>query len=506
MSFRYTTPLNLCDVYKVGHRKMYPKDMTGLQSNWTARGTRIPGVKKVVFLGLQAFLQRILMDEFNECFFNLNVEDAIRRHKKRVENILFQEFNVDHWRALHKLGYLPLRFSALPEGTEVPLRVPCFIVENTHPDFAWLVNYIESVMSAEIWLPSTSATAAVRFRRMLDEWAAKTSDTPEAVDWQGHDFSFRGMPGVDAAAMSGIGHMLGFAGSDTIPAMDFGDYYYGIDAELVRNMGHSVPASEHSVMCAGGKDDELETFERILTEYPGGILSVVSDTWDLWKVITQIITDPRIKPLIMGRKFGPGGPESPGKLVIRPDSGDPVLILCGDPTAPVGSPAFKGVVELLYEGFGGHINKKGYKVLDPHIGTIYGDAITFERADEICRRLERKGFASTNFVLGIGSFTYQYVTRDTFGWAMKATWCKVAGEGRNLFKTPVTDNGLKFSARGRLACLRDEHGELVLVNEATPAQESVSEYRPVWADGHFIRKTTYREIAERVGLRKFLPQ
>lgn len=500
---RYTSPPNLCDSYKVGHQAMYPRGLTRLQSNWTARGSRVPGVEKVVFFGLQAFLQKYLGEYFQESFFNLDGNQVIGRHRQRVEGLLGQPVRLDHWAELHALGYLPLKFSALPEGTEVPLRVPCFLVENTHPNFPWLVNYIESVMSSEIWLPMTSATMALRFRRMLDGWAEKTSDTPEFVDWQGHDFSFRGMAGLDAASASGAGHLLSFAGSDMLTAMDWTNHYYGL-GDTVGFVGGSVPATEHSVMCAGGESFELGTFTRLLEDFPSGILSVVSDTWDLWKVITRIL--PQLREKILSRRGGPGGPDSPGKLVIRPDSGDPVLILCGDPTMPLDHPAYKGVVELLWEVFGGTRNSKGYKVLDPHIGTIYGDAITFDRADEICRRLERKGFASTNVVLGIGSFNYQYVTRDTLSMAMKATWVEVDGVGRAIEKSPVTDSGLKKSARGRLACFKKVYGNITLINDATAQDEAESLYKVVWEDGKFVRRQTFREIAELVGARKMLPQ
>lgn len=493
----YTTPANLADVYKVGHRSMYPEGMTGLQSNWTPRGSRVPNVTDVVFFGLQAFLQRYLVDYFHDKFFGVPVEQAVGRHQARVESILGQPFNVDHWRALHALGYLPLRFSALPEGTEVPLRVPCYLVENTHPDFAWLVNYIESVMSAEVWKPMTSATTALHLRRLLDAWAQLTSTTPAFVDWQGHDFSFRGMGGLDDASASGAGHLLCFAGSDSIPAMDWTDTYYSEDPSKVRFVGGSVPATEHSVMCAGGQEGEAETILRLLDKHPTGILSVVSDTWDLWKVLTETLRRPDVYAKIMARE---------GKFVVRPDSGDPADILCGDPSPTAGFAESKGVVELLWDTFGGTVNAKGYKVLDAHIGTIYGDAITYDRAGEICSRLEAKGFASTNIVLGVGSFTYQYVTRDTFSMAMKATWCAVNGEGRAMSKAPVTDRSGKKSARGRLAALRDAHGHLYLVENATPEQEAASCYTPVWENGAFLKRWTFREIAQRVGKRHLLPE
>lgn len=182
-------------------------------------------------------------------------------------------------------------------------------------------------------------------------------------------------------------------------------------------------------------------------------------------------------------------------------------IVCGDPEAQPGSPPEKGVIELLWDIFGGTVNSKGFKVLDSHIGAIYGDAITYERAEEICERLKAKGFASTNIVLGVGSFTYQYVTRDTFGFAMKATWARVDGKGCDLFKDPVTDIGsAKRSARGRLAVVQDGTGELKLINGATPEDEARSLLQPVWEDGKFLRRYTFREIAQRLGVRRVLPE
>lgn len=514
--FMQVNPLNLTDSYKVGHHAMYPKGMHYLQSNFTPRSSRVVGVNKVVFFGLQAFLKDVLETQFNKGFFERNAETVISEHTERVEKLLGIKFDNKHWYDLHKLGYLPLRFCALEEGTECPLRVPMFTVENTHPEFAWLVNYIESVLSNSIWMPMTSATNALRLRRMLDKYAKLTSDTPEFVDWQGHDFSFRGMSSYEAGGASGAGHLLSFAGSDTLTAMDYADQFYNSGIQTVKFVGGSVPATEHSVMCAGGKDDELETFERLLTEFPSGILSVVSDTWDLWKVITEIL--PKLKDKIMSRN---------GKLVIRPDSGDPVDILCGTlhhyisdgkggltPNWNIDNiNARKGVIELLYEIFPGPTNSKGYKTLDSHIGVIYGDSITYDRAEQICQRLKEKGFASTIPVLGVGSFSYQFVTRDTFGFAMKATWCEVNGESRNLYKDPITDSGIKKSAKGRLAVLRVpgstmsyDSGELYLVNEATPEDEARSELKPVWENGHFIREYTFREIAQRVGVRHILPE
>jgi nicotinamide phosphoribosyltransferase len=491
-------PMNAIDAYKLDHRRQYPDGTEYVYSNFTPRGSRIEGINKVVFFGLQAFLQDYCIDSFNE-WFALPEESAVNDYVAMTEKVLGpNDIGGDHIRALHRLGYLPLRFDALPEGTLCPLRVPMFTVENTLPEFFWLVNYIESVLSSEIWLPCTSATTAHHLRKLLVERARATGADEAFVDWQGHDFSFRGMQNMGASAASGAGHLLSFTGTDSLPALEFVDYFYPGDNGFV---GGSVAATEHSVMCAGGDADEVTTFARLLDLYPSGIVSVVSDTWDLWEVLTgHLVT---LKDKILARD---------GKLVIRPDSGDPADILCGtfapweylilnDERGNLPStvrPEQKGVIQLLWETFGGTINDEGYRVLDPHIGAIYGDSITYERADEITKRLAQKGFASTNVVLGVGSYTYTYKTRDTFGFAMKATWAQINGEPRNLFKDPITDDGLKKSAKGRLAVLPGAHGGIHLVSEATPLQGADSLLTTVWEDGKFIKRHTFAEVRNRL--------
>jgi len=240
-------------------------------------------------------------------------------------------------------------------------------------------------------------------------------------------------------------------------------------------------------MCAGTKDDEIGTFRQLMETYPTGILSVVSDTWDLWKVLTTYL--PALKEEVVSRD---------GKLVIRPDSGDPVDIICGtSPKMAEGTPQEKGVVELLWDVFGGTTNKEGFKVLDPHIGAIYGDSITTTRAEQICQRLHDKGFATTNVVLGIGSFTYQFNTRDTFGFAMKATSVVVNGERREIFKDPITDDGVKKSAKGLIRVdLVD--GDYVLVDEVSEAEEQKGELGLIYENGQFVQKTTLEEIRKRI--------
>ncbi len=460
------------DGYKMDHRRQYDPRVSGVLANFTPRGSRIEEVDKVTFFGLQYFLKKYMQwDDF----FSMSVDQAAEKYTRRINSYLGpNNIGDSHIRALHKLGYLPLVFNALPEGTAVPLRVPMFTIQETIPEFFWLVNYIESIMSATIWGPCTSATQAREMRKVLNTAANLTGTPLGFVDWQGHDFSFRGMFGLEAACMSGAGHLLYFTGTDTVPALDWIQEYYGEGLPENYLLGGSVAATEHSVMCAGGESGELETYSRLLDLYPSGIVSVVSDTWDLWNVVTNIL--PQLKDKIVSRD---------GKLVIRPDSGDPVKIICGDSDAPADSPARAGLIELLWNIFGGTINSMGFKELDSHIGAIYGDSITRARAFEICDKLALKGFASGNIVFGIGSYTYQYVTRDTFMFAGKSTWVRFDGVGRPIFKAPKTDNGTKNSAKGRIAVFKDEKNELYLIENATQEQERESLLREVWRNGSF---------------------
>jgi nicotinamide phosphoribosyltransferase len=516
-----------CDGYKLGHKDQYPDHTEVVQSNWTARGSRVPKQDWVCWFGFQHFGQKFLTD-WMRTFFSGNIDDIVADYVNEVNAYLgTNTVTGDHIRDLHALGFLPLEFKCLPEGARVGLRVPMFIVENTLPDpkWSWLVNYLETLLSCELWAPCTSATTALRFREMLEGWARLTGSPLEFVPWQGHDFSMRGMMGLDAAKLSGMGHLVAFTGTDTVPAIrEVRTYYDTPEGYLI---GGSVNATEHSVMCAGGKDGEYATYDRLLTKFPEGILSVVSDTWDLWNVLTVIL--PQLREKIMARN---------GKLVIRPDSGDPVKIIAGSaypvsaltmkelqhakdagynyvrlgekfyglnhgstvvkrPDDVEPTPAMRGVIELLWDLFGGTTTATGHRLLDSHIGCIYGDGISFERGEAILSALAAKGFASANKVFGLGSYTYQYVTRDTYNFAMKATWVQIAGEGMPIYKRPITDDGLKNSAKGRLAVLRNAQGEYVAIEDATPEQEAASELRSTWKNGHFMRRVTFDEVRTR---------
>lgn len=482
-------PHTAADFYKVSHIDMYPEGTQLVYSNQTARADHLSNLgpdfdHKIVFVGLHGVMKWLLTDMWNKEFFRKKKSQVIRKYTERMQRALGPNIRTDHIEALHDLGYLPLEIKALAEGSRVNLRVPFYTIKNTLPEFFWLVNYLETQLSAETWKAITTATIAYEYRRLLEKYAEITGSPLDFVNWQGHDFAMRGMSGIFDAASSGFGHLSSFYGTDTIPALDYADDYYA--GQRVPMLGGSVPATEHSVMCMGGKETEIGTFERLINKYPEGILSIVSDTWNFWDVLTVFTV--QLKGKILARN---------GKLVFRPDSGDPVHIICGDPEAEVGSPAFKGAVECLWDVFGGETNAKGYRTLDQHVGLIYGDSITLSRARAILEGLEKKGFSSANIVFGIGSYTYQMITRDTFGQAVKATFGIVNGEARELFKDPITDNGTKKSARGLLR-VEKQGDDFVLFDRQNPEQEQQGELKTVFLDGKITVKETIKKIRKRL--------
>jgi nicotinamide phosphoribosyltransferase len=491
---RNFNPILCTDAYKVGHAEQYPEGTQDVISNLTARGSRIPDIDHTVFFGLQSWIMQFLINDFNEGFFRKDQDSVIREYERRVTNLLGPDNNVgiQKIRDLHDLGYLPITIKALPEGTRVPLRVPMMTIGLTEPDerFSWVVNFLETSLSNAIWMPITSATKADMFRKMLDGHAMNTVGNDDGCSFQMHDFSCRGMSSMEAAAMSGAGHLLSSWGTDTLAAIEvLEDDYLGSECPIV---GVSVAATEHSVVCAGGALNEFDTYDRLLDTYPTGIVSLVSDTWDLWKVVTEIL--PALKDKIEARD---------GKTVIRPDSGSPKLIICGDPDAPEGSPENLGLIRLLFETFGGTVSEKGYKLLSDKIGAIYGEAISRDLADDILTTLAEMGFASTNIVFGIGSFEYQYNTRDTFMMAVKATSVTINGVEQAIFKAPKTDKGgMKNSAKGRVCVVRDPDGNLILRDGVTKeTEDAYSLLKPVFINGELVHENlnTLADMRARLG-------
>jgi nicotinamide phosphoribosyltransferase len=527
------------DAYKIGHKAMLAPKTTRLY------GTEIPrslkygpkGSTKITNFGKQ-IVWKFINDHFQESFFNLDKEEALL-FGKDMSLVLGQEYNAKHFEELYDLGYLPIKVCALPEGVEVNPNIPTSDFINTVDDFGWLTLYLETIASCLSWKPMLTATIARQYRRICTEWVMKT-DPQNAwlIDYMCHDFSARGLNPHDLISV-GLGHATAFRGSDTLLTIPASRYYYNESStEVVIN---SVNASEHSVSTTKiFTVGEQQMIADWLQEFPTGILSIVADTFDLWKLITEYL--PANKEAIMSRN---------GKLVIRPDSGDPVNIICGENESyrvidkkqtwkqwhlPIGQkfmfleepnkfytankegysdykllPKNKGVIELLWDIFGGTTNEQGYKVLDPHIGAIYGDSINLDRQLEIYKRLEAKGFATTNIVLGIGSFTYGMNSRDSIGLAYKGAWFEVEENkialdghtiigkekiGYNIYKDPVTDDGTKKSLKGFQFVYKDDNGQIQVESEVTEEKHDSKEnmLQPIFIDGLFYNQTSLTQI------------
>ena len=497
------------DGYKIGHKKMLASGTTRLYGTWIPRSVKYApkGVTKIVSFG-QQLVVRWLHDEFQENFFNLPEQVAVD-FGKDMSMYLGMDYDASHFVKLHRLGYLPIKIKALPEGIETNPNVPHMTFINTVDGFAWLTLYLETIISSLAWKPSTSATIALQYKRNVVEWVMKT-DPANAflIPFLCHDFSARGLSPWDMLS-SGLGHASSFLGSDTIICIPGARYYYNEPEDQVAI--YSVNASEHSVSTTKiFTVGEQQMIADWLVDFPKGILSIVSDTFDLWKLITEYL--PANKEAIMARD---------GKLVIRPDSGNPVDIICGsfleddkkyNPSDTVFTNEEKGVIELLWDIFGGTVNEQGYKVLDPHIGAIYGDSITLDRQIQIYERLEAKGFAATNIVLGVGSFTYQMNTRDTLGFAAKGAWFEVLEldpiantpdengvlgfkkVGYDIYKDPITDDGTKKSLKG-LICVTEDHEVLT---QCTWEQEGQGILQTIYEEGRFCSETSLTKVRNKL--------
>ncbi len=563
------------DGYKLGHASMYADGTEVVYSNLTPRSDRIYRQKatrfydgKLVVIGIQGAVMEIV-DNWQR-FFDMDKGLAIARFKLLCDNYLGKDVvSVDNLSRLHDLGYLPLEIKAIEEGRRVPMGIPVLTIRNTVNHAYWLVNFLETTISDLTWKPMTNATIAGEYKAMLLHYAERTGCDPAGVLFQAHDFSARGMSGPEDAARSGFGHLAHFLGTDTLGAVLYAMDYYGAKDCVAA----SVPATEHAVAtsnilrlepyyaqgCRTSPASRLTAekafmLDLITRKFPTGIVSYVADSFDFWAVLTEIL--PALKDVIMARQ---GNGVTPGKLVIRPDSGDPVKVICGMKPVAVSGKAINfisedvaydwlevgdrvrlmrdcdcikidgvfygfeanvyddytegcsidletvypyevvaGAVRTLWKTFGGTTTEKGFKLLDEHIGLIYGDSITPQRCLAILERLEEMGFASANVVFGVGSYTYQCNTRDTFGFAVKATYTEVDGQRISIFKDPKTDSKKK-SAKGLLYVGRCSDGWR-LEDDVTPEQEAQEDnlLKPLFKDGNFVRLTTLDEIRARL--------
>lgn len=468
-------PLLALDVYKMGHMEQYKPGVTKVFSYLMARSDKY--YDKTVFFGLQYYLKE---------FLSVPLEPWMAEEFLEIrENILGFPASTDmetKIRSLCNLGHWPLEIRAVEEGTVVPVKNVLLTIENTRSEFYWTVGYIESLI-LKVWYTTTVASTSYRYREKLKEFMRTSSDLyHNFTKFMIHDFGYRGDHSEDAAAISGVAHLTSFIGSDDVPAFNFARKYYYADS---KGLMASVPASEHSVMCSFGRDDEIAGFRHMLKTYPNSIVSIVSDTYSIWDVLTKHAVE--LKADILARPDG-------AKVVFRPDSGDPKKILCGDPESYNREELF-GVIRLLDKVFGHTVNSKGYKVLNSKVGVLYGDGMYFERWVDICETLMTMGYSVENLIIGVGGILRNH-SRDTFGFALKATYVEYSGEGHNIMKDPVTDHGKK-SHTGLVGLFKDKDGEYYTKDKLTREEYNNSLLTPVFRNGN-LNVDSFIEIRNRV--------
>lgn len=477
-------PMLLIDFYKAVHAEMLPTEITKSVSYFTPRMSRVKMWDKVVMFGLQGFIKTYLIDYFNEAFFERDLNDVIGEYKRIMDAALGENaYKIEKIEKLHKLGYLPIEIVSLPEGARVPMHVPMFGITNTHEEFAWLPQSLESLISAESWHPMLAATVGATYRDIVNKYYDLTcdDDLPRAKALGA--FDFRGEECTESAIKAGAGWCLSFLNTATVPTIPYLEENYNCDCTK-EPVAFGSPSTEHSVMCSNYAidGDEITLLRRLLTEiYPNTSFSAVLDSYDYWNIIDNVL--PQLKPEIMAHN---------GCMLMRGDSGDCVEV--------VTKTVFK-----LWDEFGGTINSKGYKVLDPHVKAIYGDSITIQRCEEIYKILMKAGFACSNVALGVGSFSMQCVeeegilkpfTRDTFSSCIKATYCEIDHKPYPIFKNPK-DGGFKKSQKGCCIVTKEDNGEYAFKDEYTWAEAvdfADNQLVTVYKDGKIIKEQSLAEI------------
>ena len=511
--------LLLKDFYKACHSELLPNGMIKSVSYFTPRKSRVEMWPKVVNFGLQAFIKEWLIDSFNNNFFNKSEAQVVDEYTRVLDNTFGKGiYSVDKIRNLHRLGYLPIEIWALPEGEEVPMHVPIFGITNTHPDFAWLGQALESLISAELWYPMITATVGHTYRNIVNKWYDKTVDDNVPRRRALGNFDFRGDMGVDASLKAAGGWLLSFVNTATVPVIPWMERMYNCDCSK-EEVGFGSLSTEHFVMCSNSAFDTIMNpdsvyeykdidphrervfLKRLLTEiYPSNSFSYVSDSYDYWNLVENIL--PTLKDEILNHN---------GCLLVRGDSGDCVEV--------VTKTVFK-----LWDIFGGTTNSKGYKVLNPHVKALYGDSITIERANKIFSILEENGFAANNVSLGVGSFSMHCIeengelkpfTRDTFSSAIKAVYAEFQNSNgdvvpMNIYKDPKTDRdtgaGFKKSQKGCCVVYKDSPDEYAYKDEFDwniASTHPLQRLRPIFRDGKILVNESLDAIRQRLNNNKF---
>lgn len=456
------------DSYKFGsHWNMYPAGTQNVYSYFECR----TGAKwdKAVFFGLQYILKRHLE---GIVVTREKIEKAALLSKAHFGNDT--AFNRAGWEYILNThgGRLPVRIRAVPEGSIIPISNAMFNIEATDKSdkCAWLVGHLETILS-RIWYPIAVATLSRQTKDMIKFYLDKTAESLGGLDFMLHDFGYRGVSSEESACIGGAAHLVNFLGTDTMGAMELLMDYYGAPAE---GLAYSVPASEHSVMTALGKDGEATVVKDLLDKYPTGILSVVADSYNIYNFVTNFVGE-LYKDRILARE---------GVFVIRPDS--------VTPTHPLPEDEMLWIVKELYTKIGGTVNNKGYKVVNPKVRVLWGDGISKEDAERILDTLMANGFSAENVAcFGMGGGLLQKVNRDTMRCAFKSSAQLRDGVWHDIKKNPLDES--KKSKAGRLKLVKTDDGYVtVQENDSRP-----DVLETVFENGHIVKTYTLKEIRER---------
>lgn len=448
------------DSYKLNHWHQYPKGTESVYSYFEARqGAQWP---TTTFFGLQYILEKYMVGEI--------VTDVDVGHAHDLATYHFGDpslFNIEGWNHIVRDhgGKLPLRIKAAPEGTKVPISNVMMTVENTCPKCFWLTNAMESLLT-HVWAPSIVATMSYHVLTMIEGYVIKTGGDVNMVPFQLHDFGYRGASSHESAAIAGAGVLLKGRGTDTLSAIELLMRYYGARMD---DTAFSVPATEHSVMTSLGEKGEMDLVDQLLIDYPKGILSVVGDSYDIFRFAETISTT--FKDRIMARD---------GKFVLRPDSGPPVDTMVR-------------LSEILWAHFGGSVNAEGYKVFDPHIGLLWGDGLEPAIIEEILEACIRAGFCASNYVFGMGGGLLQKINRDMQRLAFKCSAQKRGGEWFDIRKNPLDTS--KASKAGRFQLEHNKRGWFTTqLNGEGRADSDANLLKTVFENGQLIRRYNLDEV------------
>ena len=439
------------DSYKYSQFSQYPPKTTVIYSYIESRGGKY---NETVFFGLQAFIKEYLTAPITQDMID-EAELIITAHG--------EPFNREGWEYILQEhdGYLPVRIRAVPEGTVVPVKNVLATIENTDPACYWLTSFLETALLRAIWYPTTVATNSRESKKLILDALEKTGD-PTTIDFKLHDFGARGVSSLESAGIGGAAHLVNFMGTDTVEALLFARRYYAADMA-----GFSVPAMEHSTVTSWGRENEVASYRNMVKQNgkPGGIVSAVSDSYDIFKACELWGTE--LKQDIL---------DSGATLVVRPDSGDPATVVLE-------------CLKILDKNFGHTTNAKGFKVLN-NVRVLQGDGITHQSIRSIIFTITLAGYSVDNVVFGQGGALLQIVNRDDQKFAMKCSAALVDGVWVDVFKDPITDKG-KQSKKGRVTLYKDGQGNFFsdVINKDYP-----DELLTVFENGNIVKEYTFDEV------------